>query len=438
MIVDYMPKKFAFHKKPDGGKLKKSLGLWEITLSGVGIILGAGIYVLLGKAAGLAGYGIWLSFLIGAMLAAFTGLSYAELASRFPKAGGEYVYVKHAFNKLLAFIVGWLIILEGVISAAAVALGFGGYFGTLTGLGLIFGAILIIFLSTILILYDLKESVLIGIICTIIEAIGIFIVIVFGLPRLNLANLMDIPSFVGVWQAAALVFFAYIGFGSMVRLSEETKSATKNIPKGILFAIAISAILYILVAIAAVSLMPPQALAASDAPLAEAVGSVLGNNAFLLIGLLALFATANTVLFVMLTTSRMVYGMAELRSLPISLSYINKSTHTPILATLLVAVFSLLFVFVGNIETVANLTNFMVFCTFILINGAAIVLRYTEGDHAAFRMPLNIGRFPVPALLGLLFSIALLLSMADLIPYGIILIIAGIIIEHIVNRGAKP
>ena len=434
-----MPKKFAFHKPQEEGKLKKSLGLWEITLSGVGIILGAGIYVLIGKAAGLAGYGIWLSFLIGALLAAFTGLSYAELASRFPKAGGEYVYVKHAFNKLLAFIVGWLVILEGVISAAAVALGFGGYFATLTGLGLIFGAILIIFLSTILILYGLKESVLIGIVCTIIEVLGIFIVIFFGLPRLNVANLMDIPSFVGVWQAAALVFFAYIGFGSMVRLSEETKSATKNIPKGILLAIAISAILYILVAIAAVSLMPPQALAASDAPLAEAIGNVLGNNVFLLVvGLIALFATANTVLFVMLTTSRMVYGMAELRSLPTSLSYINKATHTPILATLLVAVFSLLFVFVGNIETVANLTNFMVFCTFIFINSAVIILRYSEGDNASFRIPLSIGRFPIPALLGLLFTIALLLSMADLIPYGIILIIAGIIIEHIVNRGAKP
>ncbi|PIU21407.1 MAG: amino acid transporter [Candidatus Diapherotrites archaeon CG08_land_8_20_14_0_20_34_12] len=434
-----MPKKFAFHKPQEEGKLKKSLGLWEITLSGVGIILGAGIYVLIGKAAGLAGYGIWLSFLIGALLAAFTGLSYAELASRFPKAGGEYVYVKYAFNKLLAFIVGWLVILEGVISAAAVALGFGGYFATLTGLGLIFGAILIIFLSTILILYGLKESVLIGIVCTIIEVLGIFIVIFFGLPRLNVANLMDIPSFVGVWQAAALVFFAYIGFGSMVRLSEETKSATKNIPKGILLAIAISAILYILVAIAAVSLMPPQALAASDAPLAEAIGNVLGNNVFLLVvGLIALFATANTVLFVMLTTSRMVYGMAELRSLPTSLSYINKATHTPILATLLVAVFSLLFVFVGNIETVANLTNFMVFCTFIFINSAVIILRYSEGDNASFRIPLSIGRFPIPALLGLLFTIALLLSMADLIPYGIILIIAGIIIEHIVNRGAKP
>lgn len=432
-----MSRKFAFSKKPQEGKLKKTLGLWEITLSGVGIILGAGIYVLLGKAAGLAGYGIWLSFVIGAFLAAFTGLSYAELASRFPKAGGEYVYVKHAFNKTLAFVIGWLIILEGIISAAAVALGFGGYLFSMTGIGIILGAITVIFLSSILILYDLKESVLIGIIFTVVEAVGLFIVIFFGLPRMNFANLLDIPSFIGVWQAAALVFFAYIGFGSMVRLSEETKSATKNIPEGIILAIAISTILYILVAIAAVSLMPPQALAASDAPLADAVGSILGNNAFLFIALLALFATANTVLFVMLTTSRIVYGMAELRSLPTSLSYVNKLTHTPILATLLVSIFSLLFVFVGNIETVANLTNFMVFCSFILVNGAAIVLRYTEGDNAAFRMPFSIGRFPVPALLGFIFSIALLLSMAELILYGIVLIIAGIIIEHIVNKGQR-
>lgn len=429
-----MLKKFAFKEEEEKGKLKKTLGLFEITMAGVGIILGAGIYFIIGKAAGLAGYGLWLSFAIGALLAAFTGLSYAELASRYPKAGGEYIYVKHAFKKRLAFVVGWLIILEGIISAAAVALGFGGYLFSLTGIGTVIGAFALILICTLLLLHDLKESVRLGILFALIETAGLIVLIALGLPKAGTVNLFEISSMTGVWQAAALVFFAYIGFGSMVRLSEETKNATSNIPKGIILAIIISALLYILVAIAAVSLMTPTELANSSAPLAEAAGKALGSNIFLTIAIIALFATANTVLFVMLTTSRIVYGMAELRSLPKSLAYVNRMTHTPITAILLIAVFSLLFVFVGKIETVANLTNFMVFSTFILVNGAAIMLRYTEKEEPRFKMPLNIGRFPVMALLGLLFSVVLLLNIIELIPYGIVLIILGIIIDHIVNR----
>src|SRR3989344_7843126 len=111
--------------------LKRSLGLLEATLYGVGVIVGAGVYALIGKAAGLAGNAVWLSFIFGAFIAAFTGLSYAELASMFPKTGGEYVYAEKAFNRRLAFLVGWLVVVGGVIAAATISLGFAGYFATL-------------------------------------------------------------------------------------------------------------------------------------------------------------------------------------------------------------------------------------------------------------------------------------------------------------------
>jgi len=130
--------------------LKRELGLFEVTLSGVGIILGAGIYVLIGQAAGLAGNALWLAFGLSAIMALLTGLSYAELSSMFPKAGAEYDYVANAFNTRLAFVIGWLVFLSGVLAAATVALGFAGYFAALTSVQLIISAVVLLVLLIVL------------------------------------------------------------------------------------------------------------------------------------------------------------------------------------------------------------------------------------------------------------------------------------------------
>jgi APA family basic amino acid/polyamine antiporter len=406
--------------------LKRELGLLEVTLSGVGIILGAGIYALIGRAAELAGNSVWISFAISAFIAIFTGLSYAELSSMFPKASAEYEYTANAFGKKLAFIIGWLIILSGVIGASTVALGFGGYFKALFNIPIITSALILIFALSFLLFWGIKESAWFAIVATLIETSGLIIIIFIGVPYLGKVDYFEMPmGLAGVFQASALVFFAYTGFESIVKLSEETKDPEKTIPKGLIFAILISIVLYILVAISAVSVIGWEKLSYSDAPFADLAFSAFGRNAFVLLTVIALFATANTVLMMMLGSSRIIYGMADSLNLPGILAKVHFSRRTPWSAILMTLVLSLLFVFAGDIAFVANVDNFTLFVTFFVINAALIVLRFKEPHvERPFMVPFTIGRFPVLALLGMLFSIFMLLQLEA----KVILVGAGIVV----------
>ncbi|HEY6586502.1 MAG TPA: amino acid permease [Candidatus Methanoperedens sp.] len=408
--------------------LKRELGLLEVTLSGVGIILGAGIYALIGKASGLAGNSLWMSFSISALIAIFTGLSYAELSSMFPKASAEYEYTAHAFGKRLAFIIGWLIILSGAIGASTVALGFGGYFKVLFSMPIITSAFVLIIALSFLLFLGIKESALFAIVATLIETAGLLIIIFLGVPYLGKVDYFEMPlGMAGVFQAAALVFFAYTGFESIVKLSEETKSPEKTIPKGLILAILISVVLYILVAISAVSVVGWENLSRSDAPLADIAFSAFGSNAFVFLTIIALFSTANTVLLMMLGSSRIMYGMANSSHLPYILSKIHFLRKTPWTAIMMTSFLSLLFIFAGNIAFVANVANFTLFVTFFVINASMIVLRYKEPDmKRPFRVPVTIGKFPIIALLGMLFSVFMLLQLeAKVILVGTALVVVG-------------
>jgi len=408
--------------------LKRELGLLEVTLSGVGIILGAGIYTLIGRASGLAGNSLWMSFSISALIAIFTGLSYAELSSMFPKASAEYEYTAHAFGKRLAFIIGWLIILSGAIGASTVALGFGGYFKVLFSMPIITSAFVLIIALSFLLFLGIKESALFAVIATLIETAGLLIIIFIGVPYLGKVDYFEMPlGMDGVFQAAALVFFAYTGFESIVKLSEETKSPEKTIPKGLILAILVSVVLYILVAISAVSVVGWENLSRSDAPLADIAFSAFGSNAFVFLTIIALFSTANTVLLMMLGSSRIMYGMANSFHLPSILSKVHFLRRTPWAAIIMTSVLSLLFIFAGDIAFVANVANFTLFVTFFVINASMIVLRYKEPYvKRPFRVPFTIGRFPLLAFLGILFSVFMLLQLeANVILVGTALVVVG-------------
>jgi len=408
-------------------KLKRALGLLELTLCGVGIILGAGIYALIGKAAGMAGNGIWISFLIAAVVSGLSGLSYAELASMFPKAGAEYEYTKNAFGKLPAFMVGWMIAVSGIVGAATVALGFGGYFEAIFGIPILTAAIGIVIFLTLVMLFGVKESAFFAMVGTLFEALGLVIVIVFSAPYMGSVNYFEFPSWDGVFVAAALVFFAYIGFEEMTRMAEEVKNPERNMPLGLILAIAITTLLYVLVALSAVSVVPSEKLAASNSPLADVVSKTLGKNAFFYFSIIALFATGNTVLLIMLAASRIIYGMAESGSLPKTLAYVHPKRQTPWPATILVAVLVCAFFFIGGVEEIANLTNFTVFLTFILINAALIKLRHDRPDaKRPFKVPLNIGWFPVLPALAILSTFFMIANVGwSAIFYGMILFLIG-------------
>jgi len=400
-----------------GTKLRRELGLPAVTLSGVGIILGAGIYALLGEAAGMAGNAVWLSFAIAATIAGFSALSYAELSSMYPRASAEFEYVSNAFGRRLAFVVGWLIIFSGILGAATVSLGFAGYFSDLVGFPVLPSAILILLVLAAILFSGIKETARVAITMTLIEIGGIIMVILIGLPYLGRVDYLELPSGVpGLLQASALVFFAYMGFEEMVKLSEETKNPEKNIPLALMIALAISIVLYMLVSLAAVSVVGWEQLAASRAPFAEVASVALGPPAFTLISVIALFATANTALLMMMASSRIMYGMASSFSLPSLFARVHPRTRTPWTAIIAVALASMVFLFAGEIDFIASITNFTLFVTFVVINASVILLRYRAPDvPRPFRIPGSIGTLPVLPVVGIVSSLFLLIQLDSLV-----------------------
>lgn len=383
--------------------LKRTLGLFEVTLSGIGIILGAGIYALIGEAAGLAGNAVWISFALSAMVALLTGLSYAELASMFPRASAEYEYTGQAFGRIPAFLIGWMITFSGVIGAATVALGFAGYLQALTGAPGIPSAIALVVLLSSVMLLGVKQSAQLAMVFTTIEALGLVFVIVLGIPYLGRADYLEMPlGITGVFQASALIFFAFIGFEEIVKLSEEARDPEKNIPLGLVLAISSSIILYMLVALSSVSILGWQRLCQSNAPFAEIASAALGEGASSLISVVALFATGNTVLLMLLASSRIIYGMADAGALPGFLAAVHPVTRTPWKAIMISSALAIASVLPGDIAFVANVNNFTVFVTFIVINAALIDLRYSRPDTIRpFRIPISAGRLPLLPVIGI-------------------------------------
>ena len=425
--------------------LKRSLGIVECTLMGVGVMLGAGIYALVGQAAMLAGNTVWISFLAASVVASFTGLSYAELSSFIPKAGGEYYYAGRAFGPCLAFLVTWLLLLGIAVCAATVAIGFAGYLNALVGTGEIWTASLLIVATAALLVYGIKQSAWVAGFCTAMELLGLGIIIVVGLPRMGTIDYLFETAAggkTGMFAAAALVFFAYIGFEEIVQLAEETRDAPKNIPRAVLLSIAITTLLYVVVALSAISVLGWQKLGASKSPLADVAAVALGHRAFVVLSIIALFSTGNTVLILLMSAARLLYGMAEDGSLPRKLAKIHQSRQSPYVATLVVAAMAVaMIVTLRNIAIVANVTNFSLLSTFVIINAAVVVLRYREPNaHRPFRVPGSFGRLPVIPVLGILSSLFLLLFVgwrAALV--GIALGVVGLMLYQIPRwLGAAP
>lgn len=387
-------------------ELTRHMGLFHLTMYGVGLTLGAGIYVLIGEAAGFAGNSMWISFLLGAIVAAFAGLSYAELATLFPKAAAEYTFVKNAFkSNFFGFIIGWLTAITSIIVAATVALGFGGYLTQFVEVPITIGAIILIAILSIVNFIGIKESAWANTIFAIVTAGGLALIIILGISAepVEPVNYFDAPNGItGIILAFVLIFFAFIGFEDMANVAEEVRRPQKIIPKAIMLSVLITGIIYILVSLSVVRILDWQELAVSSAPLADVAHKALGNNGSITLSLIALFATASTVLITLVAGARMLYGMARSNSLPKVLSKIHLKTRTPWIAVIGIFVASVGFTLIGDIIIVANITVFAIVITFAAINLAVIVLRYTEPTlDRPFRVPVNIRRFPILPLFGL-------------------------------------
>lgn len=386
-------------------ELTRHMGLFHLTMYGVGLILGAGIYVLIGEAAGFAGNSMWISFLLGTVVALFAGLSYAELSALYPKAAAEYTFVKNAFkNNFFGFIIGWLTAITSIIVAATVALGFGGYLTQFIDLPITIGAILLIGILSIVNFIGIKESAWANTIFALITAAGLVLIIFLGfiIEPVESIDYFEAPNgTTGIILAFVLIFFAFIGFEDMANVAEEVKRPKKTIPKAIILSVVITGVIYILVSLSVVRILNWEELAASSAPLADVAHSVLGINGSVTLSLIALFATASTVLITLVAGARILYGMAKSNSLPQILGRIHPKTKTPWIAVIVILITSVGFSFVGDIVIIANVVVFAVVITFAAINLAVIVLRYTEPVlERPFRVPINIGKFPILPLFG--------------------------------------
>jgi APA family basic amino acid/polyamine antiporter len=421
--------------------LKRSVSLFTLTLYGVGVILGAGIYAIIGKAAGEAGNSLWLSFLIAAFASMFTGLSYMELIPMFPQSAAEYVYVKKASeSRLVAFVVGWVVLVAGVVSASTVAAGFANYFTELFGGPIVLVAAILIVALSMINFAGISESTKLNTIFSLIEVAGLLIVIFAALPYLGRVNLLEMPNgLTGVVSASALIFFAFIGFEDIANIAEETKDPGSTAPKALLIALASTTIIYVCIGVSSVSLAGYEQLAKSSAPLAFAVSQVFGPNAFVLMSAIALFATANTVLILLVVESRMMYGMSRDGSLPRIFSRLHRKRRTPWVAALAVMICTMLFILLEDIQLIAGIADFGTFVVYGFVNASLIILRFKEPQRKRrFKVPINIGKFPLLPFLGLLIIILLAANLqAIIILLGVMITLASVPVYFSLKKIAK-
>lgn len=381
--------------------LERSLSLWQVTVSGVGIVIGAGIYVLVGEAAAEAGSLVWLSFIIAAVLGGLTGLSYAELAGLFPSAGAEYEFARRAFTEFVGFMVGWLMVAGNVVGAGAVALGFAEYARRFIDLDDRVIALLLLGVLTAIVSASTKRWIWLTTILVLLEAGGLVLVVAVGLPHIGDHSLTD-GSATGVLSAAALVFFAFIGFDEVVTLSDETNDPARVIPRALLLALAISTALYVAVSIAAVSVVEWHVLAEAERPLALVIGHQWGDRGSDIIAWLALSSTTSTVLLLLTASARLIFDMARKGSLPSILGVAGRRTHAPWVATLAACGVAAAFALSGQIGLVAAVTDFSVYAVFIAVNLAVLRLRRIMPDaHRPMRAGPEVRGYPVAPVLGL-------------------------------------
>lgn len=390
--------------------LKPVLGPVQLVFYSVGVIVGAGVYSVIGSAAGLAHQSLWLSFVVGAGVAMLTAFSYAEMATSFPVAGAEYVYIRKAWPRAdwLAFGVGSVILIGGAATATTVALAFGGYLRVFVDVPAIAAALGLLTLCTALNIWGMREASWLNIAFTSIEVAGLLMVVAAGL--LSEVQLPPTPTGAepAVMAAAALLFFVYLGFEEIANLAEEVRNPARDIPMALFVSMGATTALYVMVAVALVSISPSAELAASEAPLATAIKNVWPQAGSLLSGI-ALFATANTVLITLIATSRLAFSMGRDGEIAAVFATVLRARQTPWVAAILTFAMAAALLPAGSVKVLAEVSSFAALLAFLSVNVVLIVLRYRMPNHPRpFRVPLAIGRLPVLPLAAIV-SIAVLL-----------------------------
>jgi basic amino acid/polyamine antiporter, APA family len=396
--------------------LKRVFGLPTLVIYGVGDILGAGIYAVVGKIAGLSGALVWASFLVAMSVAALTALSYAELGSRFPVSGGVASFVHRAFRAdWLSVIVGWLMFCTCIVSMATLSKAFAGYLVTfapvlpdwLVVLGLFCGLAWVNFRG-------MEESSGLNIFCTTLEVSGLLVVILVSVLFISGGGVSSaaatVPAvsgqtigWVAVFQGAALAFYAFIGFEDIVNVAEEVKNPERNVPRAVLLSLGIAGVIYILVSWLATQVLSPAELAASGAPLLDVVRRAQPNFPGIVFTLIALFAVLNTALLNFITASRLLFGMSRDGLLPAWFGKLHATRATPYRTIVVILPIAIFLALSGTLQFLAGTTATLIMAMFCLVNVSLLIIKRREGSHDGFRVPSII---PVLALVSNLVLIA--------------------------------
>jgi APA family basic amino acid/polyamine antiporter len=412
-----------------GHELKRAVSATQLTALGVGAIIGTGIFVVVGVGADIAGPAVIVSFVVAAVACAFSALSYAELASSIPVSGSAYTYAYATMGELVAWIIGWDLLLEYGLAAAAVAVGWSGSLNSF--LDIVFGvelpaalaappgdggtfnlpAVLIILGITLLLIRGARESAMFNLVMVVIKLAVLAFFIVVALSQFSSEHFTPFAphGFDGIISGAAIIFFAYLGFDAVATGGEESRNPRRDLPLAIIASLAITTVFYMLVAVGALGIASPAQLAESEAPLVDALEEGAGISwAASVLALGAVIALTSVLLVVLFAQSRILFAMCRDGLLPEGLAAVNRKFGTPTRITLVLGGLIALLAGLVPLQEIVELVNIGTLFAFVLVNIGVIVLRRTRPDmQRGYKVPFS----PVFPLLGIAFAVYL---MADL------------------------
>lgn len=426
-----------------GGKLKRKITGPLLFLFILGDVLGAGVYALMGVLAGKVGGALWAPLLLALVLALLTAGSYAELVTKYPKAGGAAVFADRAFGiPLVSFLVGFAMLAAGVTSAAGLALAFAGdYLATFVDVPMVPAAIVFLALVAALNARGISESVKSNVVMTVIELTGLLIVVVAGAMLLaggggDVSRLGEFPDgsvpAVAILAGAIIAYYSFVGFETSANVAEEIREPSKIYPMALFGALITAGIVYVLVGVASSVALPSDELSRSSGPLLEVV-SVSGLDVpEWVFSAIALVAVANGALLTMIMSSRLAFGMAEHGLLPQVLTQVLPRRRTPWVAIVATTAVSMLLTLVGDLSTLAETVVLLLLLVFISANVAVLVLRRDTVEHSHFRV------WTAVPLLGVASCVMLLTQQTVRVwLFGGILLAVGVVLHFLAGMATR-
>jgi APA family basic amino acid/polyamine antiporter len=434
MVKRLFRRKFIDHILEDieEHRLHRSLNAFDLTILGIGAVIGVGIFVLTGTAsARFAGPGIILSFVISGAACAFAALCYAEFASLIPVAGSAYNYAYATLGEMIAWIIGWDLILEYIVASIAVAIGWSGYFvnilnsmgvhvpvwcsnapGTVPGAVINLPAVLIVLFLTTILIIGIKESVRFTSLMVFVKLVTVLIFILVGIFNVKPANWVPFMPFglKGVMTGAAIVFFAYIGFDAVSTAAEETKNPQKDMPIGIILSLIICTLLYLIVATILTGMVSYRDLN-HPAPVAHALNLIGFRWGSALVSVGAVAGITSVLLVMLLGQPRVFFSMSRDGLLWPWISKVHPRFRTPYISQTITGVAVAGFAGFIDIGTAAELCNIGTLFAFAIVCGGVVILRRT---HPELKRPFRCPLVPLIPLLGISFCAGLMLSLPRL------------------------